>query len=212
MDHKQILLIGDERQAKWHPLGPMRKRLEQILGGRFRLVAMESDESWPALLDSGEFAACISYADLWKRVPAPRQTAALLKFVAGGGGLLAIHNGISLANAWELLQVIGAKFAGHPPSCELHFRRAADDHPILRGVQNFAMKEEPYRFEFDPCTPRTLLLEYEYEGKRWPSAWEHRYGLGRVVYFHPGHTADSLKPEAAQRFVANSVRWIAGLD
>lgn len=207
MGKVRILLFGDDLEAKWHPLQPVQEQLAEILSGECRLTATRNYEDLTGL-NPREYAACISYADLWNRKLSSAQTAGLLKFVAGGGGLLAIHNGISLANRYELLQVIGAKFVAHPPIHSLRFYRAAEEHPILHGVDDFTLDEEPYQFEFDPHTPRNVLLEYEYDGKRWPSAWEHAYGLGKVVYLHPGHTAESLKPEPIRRFIANSVRWL----
>ena len=135
-----------------------------------------------------------------------------MKYVASGGGLLAIHNGISLAGSYELLQVIGAKFVTHPLYQRLQFYRANDEHPLLQGVENFTLEEEPYRFDFDPFAPRNVFLEYEDEGKRWPSAWEQNYGLGKVVYLHPGHRADSIRSEPIKRIILNSVRWITASD
>lgn len=211
MSVKQILLIGDDYPGVWHPLEQVAQELEQILEGEFRLTVTQNYDDL-STLDANEYAACISYADIWTRTLTSEQIAGLLKFVAGGGGLLAIHNGISLAGSYELLQVIGAKFITHPPYQQLHFYRTMNEHPLLQGVEDFTIDEEPYQFEFDPYTPRTVFLEYEHAGKRWPSAWEQSYGLGKVVYLHPGHRADSFRPEAIKRLILNSARWIAKLE
>ncbi|ULL14739.1 ThuA domain-containing protein [Paenibacillus sp. H1-7] len=208
MAKKRILIIGDDHLGAWHPLELVQNELEKILGGEFRLTVTRNYD-YLSTLNTSEYAAVISYADIWTRKLTSGQIAGLLRFVAGGGGLLAIHNGISLAGSYELLQVIGAKFVTHPPYQKLHFYRIMNEHPLLEGVADFTIEEEPYQFEFDPFTPRTVLIEYEYHGKRWPSMWEHNYGLGKVVYLHPGHRADSFKPEAIQRLILNSVRWIA---
>ncbi|MBW7477327.1 ThuA domain-containing protein [Paenibacillus oenotherae] len=213
MSGTQILLIGDDQSGGWHPLQPVREELEKILKEKFQLTVTNNYDDL-STLDTSKFAACISYADIGTRnvTLTSEQVSGLLKFIADGGGLLAIHNGISLARSYELLQVIGAKFVAHPPFQPLHFYRVMNEHPLLEGVEDFTVDEEPYQFEFDSFTPRTVFLEYEYNGKRWPSAWEHKYGLGKVVYLHPGHTEDSFKPEAIQRLILNSVSWIAGLD
>jgi len=207
MTAKQILLIGDNHPGAWHPLDPVRQELEQILGGEFQLTVTQNYDDLSSL-DTSEFAACISYADIWTRELAPEQIAGLVAFVAGGGGLLAIHNGISLAGSYELLQVMGAKFVGHPPYQPLSYYGTVKEHPLLQGVEDFTVDEEPYQFEFDPFTPRTVLLEFEYAGKRYPAAWEHQYGLGKVVYLQPGHTAVSFKPQAFRQLVLNSARWV----
>ncbi|ANY76205.1 hypothetical protein BBD41_28525 [Paenibacillus ihbetae] len=211
MDRKKIMLIGDDHVGAWHPLGPVAKELEKILDGEFRLTVSTNYEDLSSL-DTHQFDACISYADSWNRPLTSEQIAGLLKYVAGGGGLLAIHNGISLAGRYELLQVIGAKFVTHPPYQPLHFHRTTLEHPLLQGVENFTLEEEPYRFEFDSYTPRNVFLEYEHEGKRWPSAWEQKYGLGKVVYLHPGHRENVIKADPIKQIIINSVRWITASE
>jgi type 1 glutamine amidotransferase len=208
-DKTNVLLIGDNANAPWHPLEPARQELEGILGEEFQLTGTE-DYNRLAGLDQGEFSLCISYTDCWSRDLTPDQIAGLLRFVAGGGGLLVIHNGISVQRSYELLQMIGAKFTGHPPYQLLNYYGTAKGHPLLDGVDNFTLDEEPYMFEFDPFTKKTVFLEFEFEGKRYPAAWEQAYGLGKVVYLQPGHHAPSFKPDAYRRLVLNSASWAAG--
>ncbi|CAG7633892.1 ThuA domain-containing protein [Paenibacillus allorhizosphaerae] len=210
-DKTNVLLIGENEGAPWHPLEPARQQLEEILSSGFQITVTEQYDDL-SKLDVKKFAALISYTDCWKRDLAPAQIAGLLRFVAEGGGLLAIHNGISLQRGNELAQLIGAKFTGHPPYQPLSYFGAAGGHPLLTGVADFTVNEEPYMFEFDPFTPRNVFLEFEYQGTRYPAAWEHAYGLGRVVYLQPGHRDDSFKPEAYRQLIRNSARWTAGLE
>ncbi|MDB5084456.1 MAG: hypothetical protein JWN30_1342 [Bacilli bacterium] len=202
-----VLLIGDDTDAPWHPLEPARQELEGILGSEFELVSTE-DYNQLAQLDCGQYSLCISYTDCWKRDLAPAQTAGLLRFVAGGGGLLVIHNGISVHRSYELAQMIGARFTGHPPYQPLNYYGAAD-HPLLEGVGNFRVEEEPYQFDFDPFAKKTVFLEFEYEGNRYPAGWEQDFGLGKVVYLQPGHHAQSFQPREYRRLVLNSAIWAA---
>jgi type 1 glutamine amidotransferase len=209
-DKIKVLLIGDDSDAAWHPLQPARQELEQILGSEFELT-VSADYNRFAELCRDDFALCISYTDCWNRDLTSEQTAGLLRFVAGGGGLLAIHNGISLQRSYELLQVIGGKFVTHPPYQPLKYYATAEGHPLLDGVEDFTVDEEPYMFEFASHTPRKVFLEFEFEGTRYPAAWEHTYGLGKVVYLQPGHCSDSFKPASYRKLVLNSARWAAGL-
>ncbi|MBA2938256.1 ThuA domain-containing protein [Paenibacillus sp. CGMCC 1.16610] len=208
MSEIKVMLIGDNTDAPWHPLEPTRQQLAAILGDEFALTATE-DYQVLSELDHNQFPLCISYTDCWKRDLSQQQTAGLLRYVAGGGSLLVIHNGISLQRSYELLQMIGAKFTGHPPYQPLVYYRSAAEHPLLEGVENFNLDEEPYLFEFDPFTKKTVFMEFEFEGKRYPAAWEHVYGLGKVVYLQPGHHAPSFQPEAYRRLVLNSARWLS---
>ncbi|MBD2867333.1 ThuA domain-containing protein [Paenibacillus arenilitoris] len=203
----KVLLIGDNGEAPWHPLEPARAELEVILGDEFELAVTEDYEQL-AGLERERYAAVISYTDCWRRKLPAEQTAGLIRFVAGGGGLLAIHNGISLQASYELAQLIGGKFTDHPPYQPLNYIGATGGHPLLEGVPDFTVDEEPYLFEFDAFTPRNVFLEYEFEGKRYPAAWEHTYGLGKAVYLQPGHNAGSFKPEAYRTLIRNSLRWV----
>ena len=202
----KTLLIGDNTDAPWHPLEPVRAQLEAILGEHYQLTSTE-DYDRLATLHQDEFGLCISYTDCWNRDITPQQTAGLLQYVAAGGGLLVIHTGISLQKSHELLQMIGGKFTEHPPYQTLNYYRTQPDHPLLEGVADFTIDEEPYQYEFDPYTKRNVFMEYEYEGNRFPAAWEHTYGLGKVVYLQPGHHAASFLPPAYRRLIANSARW-----
>lgn len=206
----KLLLIGDNVRSTWHPLEPARQQLGAIAADEFELVATENYEALTTL-DKDGFAAVISYADCWNRELAPEQIESLLRFVAGGGGLLVIHNGISLGKAChELAGLIGARFTGHPPYQALTYHPMQVNHPLLEGVEAFTVDEEPYLFEFDVQSPRNLFLEYEFEGSRYPAGWEHHYGVGRLVYLQPGHCAPSFLPDSYRQLIRNSMRWAAG--
>ncbi|WP_258171346.1 ThuA domain-containing protein [Paenibacillus sp. R14(2021)] len=204
----RLLLLGDNARALWHPLAPVKEQLDAMLGSAFDIFVSEDYDAL-ASLHERDYDALLSYADCWESKLTPEQTAGLLRFVSQGGGLLVIHNGISLQVSYELAQVIGAKFIGHPPYQPLTYVRAAFDHPLLEGVSDFTVEEEPYRFELDTFTPRRILLEFDYEGARYPAAWEHPYGLGRVVYLQPGHCAASFQPASYRRLIVNSLRWVS---
>ncbi|OPH58986.1 glycosyl hydrolase [Paenibacillus ferrarius] len=208
----QVLLVGDQTDAPWHPLEPAQRQLESILGQEYEVVGTEDYDSFARLGQENQLEAyrfCLSYTDCWNRSLTREQTAGILRYVAGGGGLLVIHNGVSLHNNYELLQVIGAKFTGHPPYQSLTYSASIADHPLLEGVESFTVDEEPYMFEFDLFTKKTVFLEYEYEGGKYPAAWESTYGLGKVVYLQPGHHAPSFEPASYRRLVLNSARYVA---
>jgi type 1 glutamine amidotransferase len=204
----KVLLVGDGAAAEYHPLEPVRLELEAILKDGFSLISTEDYNAF-ADLDSGEYPICISYTDCWKRDLTSGQTAGLLKFVAGGGSLIVLHSGISIQRSYELLQMVGAKFIRHPRYQSLNYFGTAEGHPLLADVENFTVDEEPYMFEFDPFTKKTVFLEFEYEEKRYPAGWEQDYGLGKVIYLQPGHHAPSFRPAAYRQLVLNSVRWAA---
>jgi len=210
----RLLLLGDDADAPWHPLAPARRELEAMLGNEWDMESTEEYGRLTSLADGAGQAACelfVSYTDCWNRDIPAEQAAGLLRYVAGGGGLLVIHNGISLQRSYELAQLMGGKFTGHPPYQPLMYHAAAGtDHPVMEGFRSFPLDEEPYLFELDPLTPRDVFLEFEFEGRRYPAGWSHRYGLGRVLYLQPGHHAPSFVPEPYRELIRRSARWAAG--
>jgi type 1 glutamine amidotransferase len=204
----KVLLVGDHEAAEWHPLEPIRIELEAILENEFELISTEDYDAFSDLESSG-YKLCISYTDCWKRDLTARQKAGLLKFVAGGGSLIVLHSGISIQRSYELLQMVGAKFVRHPKYQELQYYGVSEGHPLLEGVDSFTVDEEPYMFEFDPFTKKTIFLEYEYEGNRYPAGWEQDYALGKVIYLQPGHNTVSFQPAAYRQLILNSARWAA---
>jgi uncharacterized protein len=205
---KNAILVGNYTHPQYHSLQNIDQELSHILAD---ILAIQCTEDYGMfnIKRLEQFDLCISYTDCWdQKVPA-EQVAGLISFVSSGGGLLVIHNGISLQSSYELIQLMGAKFTGHPPSRQLQFKIAAPDHIILAGVNEFAMEEEPYQFSFDPFTEKTVLLEYRYEDAVWPAAWAHQYGLGRVVYLMPGHDLNAFMNPMYQQIILNSAGWAA---
>ncbi|MNE91636.1 Trehalose utilization [compost metagenome] len=83
------------------------------------------------------------------------------------------------------------------------------EHDITEGIEDFKLDEEPYRFEFDPFTEKTVLLEYEADGETYPAAWCHRYGQGRVVFLMPGHHEPTFRHPAVRKLILGAATWAA---
>ncbi|MNW37122.1 Trehalose utilization [compost metagenome] len=210
MSKRKALLIGDYTYPEFHPLQGIDEELSSILQP---LLTVQCSENRKMLLKENiaPFDLCIAYTDNRKDALSPQQTSGLASYVSGGGGLLVIHNGITLGQNYEIAQLIGARFKRHPPYAKLDFKVAAPEHPIVEGIADFEMEEEPYRFEFDPFTPKTVLLEYVHEGESWPAAWAQSYGLGRVVYMMPGHHQPSLQHEPYRQLLLQAAKWAGRL-
>lgn len=206
MDKRKCLLLGDYTHPRFHPLQGVDKQISEILND---LLTVQCSENKKLLL--GEHLAgydlCISYNELWNETVSPQQTAGLLSYVSGGGGLIVLHTGISLAKRYELAQLIGGRFTGHPPYTSLNFK--VQEHDITEGIEDFQLDEEPYRFEFDPFTEKTILLEYEADGETYPAAWCHSYGQGRVVFMMPGHHEPSFRHPAVRELILRAATWAA---
>jgi Uncharacterized protein conserved in bacteria len=202
------ILIGDYTKPPYHPLQDIDKEIGCILAEEAELQFTEDYEAFK-IGKLNQFDLCISYTDCWDQKLTLEQVAGLLTFVSGGGGLLVIHNGISLQGNYELAQLIGARFTGHPPMQKLLFTNSAPDHAITAGVASFEMEEEPYHFDFDNFSEKEVLLEYRFENTALPAAWAHRYGLGKVVFLMPGHCLATFKDPAFGLIIRQSVRWLS---
>lgn len=205
----RTLVFGDNERAPYHPLHAIEKELRAIIGDSFHIDVTDDYEQ----LQKGSidpFDLCISYADCWEEKLTDAQVAGLLAFVAQGGGLLVIHNGISVQNRHELRRLIGAKFLGHPSYQRLTFDYSDPRHEMVEGAEAFEMDEEPYMFEMDSFIDTELLMTYTMDGKSYPAAWAHKYGLGRVAYLMPGHHAPSFAVPAYRSLIARAAKWAAG--
>jgi trehalose utilization protein len=105
-------------------------------------------------------------------------------------------------------------------SCSLAWRESTDrerlwnlqpDHPILEGIgDSFVLDaEEMYGERFDiPDPDELLLIGWFSGGEVFRSLCTWTRGLGRVVYFQPGHeTYPTYHDPNVQRVIANACRW-----
>jgi type 1 glutamine amidotransferase len=139
----------------------------------------------------------------------PDRAASLEKFVAEGGGFLAIHSGILWHEDDPTAKLTGGYFLRHPPQCDVTVVPFAK-HPITEGVETFTAKDEFYmcRVYADEVTP--LCASYSAKPVGEPaviSGWCKEYGKGRVVALCPGHTIETICNPNMTRLIQNSAKW-----
>ncbi len=200
-------VVFGNRVAPYHPLGAVEPALRAILDADFALRFTE---------DTGELTSglagvrlVVGYADVWDSVLPDAAAAGLIDFVNRGGGLLVLHNGICWAKHPWLRPVLGAAFTGHPEQETMPYGFVGT-HPIPVGLDGFAMREEPYRYEFEPDVEAGAFLRYEQAGRHWSAGWALARGAGRVVNLQPGHTAAAFENAGYAALVRRSARWSAG--
>jgi len=203
----RILVIGTADPAPWHPLSAVEGELNLLLADLGEWEATVDPDRLTALeKDSVRLLVC--YADLWEGALTDAQTAGLIRFVAGGGRILVLHNGISYQGRSEFRAVVGAQFTGHPPATSLSFRSCRPEHPVCRGLPSeWTMDEEPYRFQFHGADT-TVIYEYQHEGVWYPAAWTAGFGQGTMVYLMPGHTVASFRHPSYRELVCSAARWL----
>lgn len=149
----------------------------------------------------------------------------LINFIRGGKGFGGVHSATDTFYTWpEYLEIIGARFNGHPwvQDVDIHVEAGGDPAVAHLGTE-FRILAETYQFRgFSRERSRVLLaLEPDSvdlgavganEGTRdFPLAWRHRYGNGRVFYTALGHFDETWRDERFQRMVLEGLLWLTGL-
>jgi putative membrane-bound dehydrogenase-like protein len=137
------------------------------------------------------------------------QEAALLAFVEGGKGLVAIHCASHcFRNSDRYTALVGGRFLRHGTDV---FRTTIIDaqHPAMRGVESFESWDETYVHNQLAADIRVLMTRREQDGYE-PYTWVRSQGKGRVFYTAHGHDERSWETEGFQKLIAQGIRWAAG--
>lgn len=154
------------------------------------------------------------------------QRAALARFVARGGGVVALHaaGDNSHTDAWYKKMVIGTTFTGHPGGADhLQPARIVVDrpgHPIMAGVKlPWTPVDEWYSFDANPAARGMTVLARVDEASYRPGAklmmgvhpviWINPSSKGRIFYSALGHTPEAYNDPTYRRILANAIRWAA---
>ena len=153
------------------------------------------------------------------------QRAAFARFVARGGGVVALHaaGDNSHTAPWYVDTFLRTKFTGHPGG-EDHIQTARvlidePKHPVMAGVtQPWMPVDEWYSFDVNPQTRGMKVLmrvdESSYRpgaklamGKDHPLIWTNPAAKGRVIYSALGHLPESYDDPNHRRILVNAIRW-----
>ncbi len=139
----------------------------------------------------------------------PREEAALVDFVEGGKGLVAIHCASHcFRNSEKYTALVGGRFQRHGTGIfQAHIIDA--QHPATAGVKSFASWDETYVHNELAADIRVLMVREEQGGYE-PYTWVREQGKGRVYYTALGHNERTWKVPAFQTLLAQGIRWAAG--
>ncbi len=152
------------------------------------------------------------------------QRAAFARFVARGGGVVALHaaGDNSHKAPWYVDTIIGTTFTGHPGGQD-QFQSAQvmvdqPQHPVMAGVTlPWKPVDEWYSFDVNPQTRGMSILARIDEGSYRPGAkltmgthpviWTNPAAKGRVVYSALGHNPQNYDDPNYRRILTNAIRW-----
>lgn len=144
------------------------------------------------------------------RIPASNR-AALLRFVRGGGGLVATHSSTdTFKRSWPAYgALVGARFDHHGPLGRQRLVVEDRVHPITRGLPaRFTMVDEPYEFASNPRPRVHVLMRLAARPDR-PLVWTRTPGKGRVFYSALGHPIAAWSDPRHERLLRRAVAWAA---
>jgi type 1 glutamine amidotransferase len=222
-DSTQVIVFGDT--ADRHSLESRAPIFERFLGNHDQievecttdntLFTEGVDKSEKAFAPMTEYDVLILYhpslRTLWTWNV--RQLAYLEEFVQNGGGLVAMHATLAILendpNHQRLADLVGGGIIAHGPLVDdVRFEVDKPDHPIMEGVESFALQDEPYKLwcNSDVTTLARIFHETIDES---PAIWTKPYGHGRVCYYSSGHGSGALTNPNFQRLLTNAVLWTA---
>ncbi|HMF17773.1 MAG TPA: PVC-type heme-binding CxxCH protein, partial [Gemmataceae bacterium] len=137
------------------------------------------------------------------------QEAALLKFVEGGKGLVALHcASYCFLNSPKYIALVGGQFKSHETGVFTP-KITKGAHPALKGVKEFEAWDETYTHQRLSDDREVLMFRVE-DGKREPWTWVRKQGKGRVFYTASGHDERVFRNKEFQHLVAQGIRWAVG--
>lgn len=143
-----------------------------------------------------------------------------------GKGLVVLHHAIASYQGWpEYAKMIGAKYyleptvvggvekkrSGYKHDMKFTLHVADTNHPITRGLKDFEIHDETYKW-FDvaaDCHP--LLTTTEPESNP-VVAWSKTYEAARVVYLQSGHDHFAFENPNFRKLLQQAIRWAAQKD
>jgi type 1 glutamine amidotransferase len=180
----ELAAFTDPAQLPWHSLADFRGL---VMAKENRVEPSKSNAVWAT----------------------PRHESAIADFVAAGGALIGLHNGLaSFEEQGPYFQTLRGGFGYHPKEhLRFQVRALPVDHPILTGFKVFELKDEMYFVHvLSSRTTRLLELVHDDYGTSC-AAWAHEAGKGRVFCFSPGHTPEVLNDPGYRDFLDQGLRW-----
>jgi uncharacterized protein len=154
----------------------------------------------------------------------PEQQQAFVELLKQGIGLVSLHHNMGAHRDWdEFRRIIGGKFvfgdtvidgkkfAKSPwqHDQDLKVTIADREHPITRGLADFAIHDESYN-GYWVAPDVKVLLKTDHPKNEPRVAWVKEYGKSRVFYFMLGHDSKAWQNPAYPEILARGIRWAAG--
>ncbi len=144
----------------------------------------------------------------------------LMEFVRAGKGVVVLHHAFCSFQTWpEYTRLAGGRYFEKPEGEHRASEYAHDQdmtihvadaqHPVTRGVRDFDIHDEGYKYTW--VSPDVhLLLTTEHPKADRAIAWISPNKQSRVVTILLGHGEEAFANPNYRRLVINAIRWSAG--
>jgi hypothetical protein len=153
----------------------------------------------------------------------PEQRKAFVELLDTGIGYLPMHHALGGHKGWEEYRtIIGGRYVFKPFEADgkSHGKSTYDhdqdlkvkvmdaDHPILKGVKDFAIHDETYGNCY--VAPGVKVLLTTDHPKCTPQiAWVKTYGKSPIFYFMLGHDSKAWACPEYRKILVNGIQWLA---
>jgi type 1 glutamine amidotransferase len=193
-----------------YPVEPFRK----VFAGYtdMECTFVEEKEGGEAFDDIASWAydAVVLY-NFEKKLSEKRQ-ANFFKLLDRGVGLVILHHAIYGYRPWpEYQKIVGVTswLSGARDGVDFKVRVEDPNHPITRGLKDFAIKDETYQGHgVDPKVHVILTTDEPSNGKA--VAWVHTVRKSPVCYFQLGHDEKAYRTPEFATVLGRAIRWSAG--
>jgi uncharacterized protein len=182
----------------------------------------------PANLDTLDLVIFLQTTD---NIFGADQQQAIQDFVEKGGGLLTIHTGTITEHHWPwFVEVIGARFIGHPPVQKGKLIIEDRTHPATSFLPDsiWIIEDEWYSFDRNPREEVNVLISideasYDVDDNKWfdginqrmgdhPMVWYRNAGKGRIFQTALGHPAELYSDPLFLKHIHGAIVWTAGME
>jgi type 1 glutamine amidotransferase len=128
-----------------------------------------------------------------------------------GQGILLLHHAILNYRHWDFwTDVAGISDRRFKYFWEqtVRYDLTAVDHPITRGLRNFAMIDETYTMA-EPNPDNEILIRAEHPNSMKAIAWTRQYKNSRVFCYQSGHDDFAYKDQNFKEVLRRGMLWCA---
>lgn len=197
------------RHRRFHPGDPAAVEMQGLLE-RQGFARCEVAERVDALTGSLRRYDVIVLFCVTQRL-SRREEANLCRFVANGGGLVALHGAADCnpENA-AFLDMLGAEFVDHDPHVPPWTVNISDrEHSLVHDLEDFEITDEFYQIRLRDPGARPFLTFHRH-GADLPLAFTRAHGKGRVFYMALGHGVPAYRNASFQRLFLRGVKYVTG--